>query len=545
MTKQHYLSVGAIFKNENHAIKEWIDHYLSRGVDHFYLINDNSTDNFRKTLQPYIDSQYVTLYHCNEPKYNGRQRAIYWKYFQPILNNQETKWLGIFDLDEFLYSPKQVSISNTLKKFENYGQILVDWVPFGSNGHIKQPDSIVNGFTKTIQRNPRDYNTFQTKYIVNSSFPCFDLGVHASSINGPISNLSWRGNPLNPVFMLNHYSIQSEEFWKNIKMTRGDVNCHFKTHERDMSLFKKQDINDIEDIRLVKQNESINKFVCKPGTNIPYNFPYFPDNTFHQYAQNYPGGSKHGEDGILNVVIKKLKLNRRHVMTSPTFIEAFPATPDAYSLLVPFISQWWKGCFIFSSQSHNGYVDRTFTRNEKLETSENVEKRVVDLVKENHTNSNKKTCCFLSVNFNTWEKYIETPYYQDGAPFIVGLHITQDILTFENFVTMVLVCSKKHYHPIALTKKYLICIRGEQLHKLGDFPYVVSDTTKGYIGKIALLYTNLYYSTDKWCVDPDLNIEVAKRNYYIKNKKLPTEKDISTLHESVNKYSHEIISIIT
>ena len=40
------LSVGSIFKNESQGIKEWIEHYLNHGVEHFYLINDNSNDNY-------------------------------------------------------------------------------------------------------------------------------------------------------------------------------------------------------------------------------------------------------------------------------------------------------------------------------------------------------------------------------------------------------------------------------------------------------------------------------------------------------------------
>ena len=42
---KYKLSVGGVFKNEAHSIKEWIDHYLFHGADHFYLINDGSTDN--------------------------------------------------------------------------------------------------------------------------------------------------------------------------------------------------------------------------------------------------------------------------------------------------------------------------------------------------------------------------------------------------------------------------------------------------------------------------------------------------------------------
>ena len=62
----YYFSIGAIFKNESHILKEWLDHYFFHGVDHIYLINDNSTDKFLEILKPYIVKNVVTLYNCDE-----------------------------------------------------------------------------------------------------------------------------------------------------------------------------------------------------------------------------------------------------------------------------------------------------------------------------------------------------------------------------------------------------------------------------------------------------------------------------------------------
>ena len=49
----HFVSVLAIFKNEGMNIKEWIEHYIWQGIEHFYLINNDSTDNYKKILLPY------------------------------------------------------------------------------------------------------------------------------------------------------------------------------------------------------------------------------------------------------------------------------------------------------------------------------------------------------------------------------------------------------------------------------------------------------------------------------------------------------------
>jgi hypothetical protein len=39
--------VCAVFKNESHILEEWLLHYIYRGIDHFYLVNDNSTDDYK------------------------------------------------------------------------------------------------------------------------------------------------------------------------------------------------------------------------------------------------------------------------------------------------------------------------------------------------------------------------------------------------------------------------------------------------------------------------------------------------------------------
>ena len=33
-----YFTIGAVFKNESHILKEWIEHYLYHGIEHIYLI---------------------------------------------------------------------------------------------------------------------------------------------------------------------------------------------------------------------------------------------------------------------------------------------------------------------------------------------------------------------------------------------------------------------------------------------------------------------------------------------------------------------------
>lgn len=77
------LSVGALFKNEERALPEWIEHYLHHGAEHFYLIDDNSDDRSCDVVKPYVDHGLVSLFREKHPYYLGRQRNLYNKHILP------------------------------------------------------------------------------------------------------------------------------------------------------------------------------------------------------------------------------------------------------------------------------------------------------------------------------------------------------------------------------------------------------------------------------------------------------------------------------
>lgn len=166
-------------------------------------------------------------------------------------------------MDEFLYSLLDIDIKNILKKYENYALIEIDWVIFGSNGHITQPTYVIYGFTKKAK------NSKGFKQICNSDFIITEIGVHEHHAMGKTINISLQSgsqpreireklpSSSNPELLINHYQCQSLEFWKNIKMTRGDCDSNLKDDERTLELFRKQDINEIDDFQLKIQNQNM------------------------------------------------------------------------------------------------------------------------------------------------------------------------------------------------------------------------------------------------------------------------------------------------
>ena len=248
----HALSVGAMFKNESHSIEEWIKHYLHHGVEHFYLINDNSTDDSVAILQPYIDKGLITLFQVKEPYYLGRQSALYNRHILPLL--KESKWLLMIDIDEYVWSPMDVNLVAVLKQFEAYGQIQIPERVYGSNGHVIQPKYLVPSFTRREKIDPTASK--RLKYFVNSSYEFTALNVHHA-------NFTVKEHMTNPdkfikvyprTFRLNHYNCQSLEFWKQVKCTRGDADNYLV---RTVADFASYDKNEEEELDLLNQNRSL------------------------------------------------------------------------------------------------------------------------------------------------------------------------------------------------------------------------------------------------------------------------------------------------
>ena len=132
-----------IFRDESAYLREWIDFHRGVGVEHFYLYNNRSTDDFQKEIVPYVERRIVTL--TDWPQVPGQRTA----YEHCVRNNAMTaRWIAFVDADEFLYSPLEADVRTILKKYEHLPAIKVARYEFGSSGHKIRPDgSILSSYT--------------------------------------------------------------------------------------------------------------------------------------------------------------------------------------------------------------------------------------------------------------------------------------------------------------------------------------------------------------------------------------------------------------
>lgn len=130
---QYNVSICAIFKDEGPYLREWIEFHRIVGVEHFYLYNNKSSDNYDEILAPYIEEGLVEVKNWPRPQ---SQMAAY----QDFMENKayETKWVGFIDIDEYVIPNKVDDIYDFLKGFENRTAVIIYWKYMGSSGLVSR-----------------------------------------------------------------------------------------------------------------------------------------------------------------------------------------------------------------------------------------------------------------------------------------------------------------------------------------------------------------------------------------------------------------------
>jgi hypothetical protein len=144
--KARDLAFVAVFRDEAMYLDEWIRFHHAQGVNHFFLYNDKSIDNFEKVLAPWLSQGAVTLLNSE-----GRvQEAIYNDGLRRA--RKKFNWLGFFDIDEFVFSPTGSKLPEVLNRFSDFAGVFVFWKMFGSaNLQLQKEKGVLESFTSCLK----------------------------------------------------------------------------------------------------------------------------------------------------------------------------------------------------------------------------------------------------------------------------------------------------------------------------------------------------------------------------------------------------------
>ncbi|MFC3180201.1 glycosyltransferase family 2 protein [Cypionkella sinensis] len=229
---EHVLGVLGIMKNEAMNIDEWVQHYISMGAGKIFLIDNGSTDETISKAQVWIDKGVVELI---ELPGRHQQKKHYWTAFKAFRIAKRCQWLLVADLDEFWFCPSGDSIAAQLSNFRAFDVIYANWRNFGNNGVEDHPASIRQAFTLAA---PELYFHTERKYICRTSVIKSRQSLEIHQVAGARSERTISDNE---TFHLNHYVVQSMEFFRKVKMTRGNASTATAASVRDMTYFQKFD----------------------------------------------------------------------------------------------------------------------------------------------------------------------------------------------------------------------------------------------------------------------------------------------------------------
>jgi len=261
---KYFLSIATQFQQEGRFLKEWIEYHKLVGVEHFYLYNNSSADDYLEVLAPYIESGKVDLIDwpsSRTVRWDGAQCASVQNAIK--FSQDETRWLAIMDVDEFLVPLQHYSLVDFLKEHDNYAQIVVMWRYFGTSGVEKIPDDqlMIETLIKREAFVPGKINL--VKSIVKPK--AVQAGkIHESTLK-PGFKAKFYNDGLEefPPIIMHHYWTRDYNFLMNVKHERQQRLYRRSWTEEETDYYKNV-YNDVEDDTMLFYAEFLRDVVLGP-----------------------------------------------------------------------------------------------------------------------------------------------------------------------------------------------------------------------------------------------------------------------------------------
>ena len=229
---EYELVICAIFQNDAPYLKEWIDFHEKQGVQHFYLYNNNSTDEFLTELKDFINRGKVSLFdwpydYKNMAEWIHIQCSAYMDCVNKI--RSKVKWCAFLDTDEFLFCTNKENMVKYLDKFDTYGALAVRWRIYGtSNKYLNKHDSLLNNLTMRAVDDFESHFIYKTianpkciKTIVNPHFATLNANkIFTDEYYHLLSQDCDNKYNSADFIRINHYWSRDMNFFYNQKLPR-------------------------------------------------------------------------------------------------------------------------------------------------------------------------------------------------------------------------------------------------------------------------------------------------------------------------------------
>ena len=206
-------------RDESH-MREWVAHHRLIGFDHIYVFDHLSITPLSDVLRGAPDVTVERIYWPLPVKPLLLSRAV------QIAKLKGAEWMMYLDADEFLVFA--TNMDAFLNFYPGADSIGINWLMFGSNGHVKEPAGlIVDNYTKSSNALDKHVKTIArvSKIRGGGSPHFFEMNPGSKNI---YMNFKPASGPLNPwpihfsmaPAFIAHYVYQAEEVTVRRKLAR-------------------------------------------------------------------------------------------------------------------------------------------------------------------------------------------------------------------------------------------------------------------------------------------------------------------------------------
>lgn len=231
----YYLSVCAIFRNEARFLKEWIEYHRLMGVEHFYLFNNLSEDQYLTVLDPYIEENLVELIDWPyKPQEHKNWIDVQCRAYNTLIDNRgrDSFWMAIIDIDEFIVPVEAKNIPKFLVDYEEFGGLAINCQHYGTSDVLRiGSDQTLIG-TLTMKAPTNDPSNFFVKTIFQPKKLSKIRKPHGCKYKKGFFSVTESKQPLEESqshtetlsvekIRINHYLYRDEEFFYTEKVRRN------------------------------------------------------------------------------------------------------------------------------------------------------------------------------------------------------------------------------------------------------------------------------------------------------------------------------------
>jgi Glycosyltransferase family 92 len=232
---KYEVTICGLFKNEGRFLREWMDFHIAAGVEHFYMYNNNSDDNYLEVLEPFVKQGIAEIIDWPQP---FPQMPAYRDCYEK--RRHEAKWIGYIDIDEFVCPKYDLIIRSWLDRYKKFPSVLIYWKSFGTAGRLRHDDQqyVIEQYTSAFEKlmdmgkvfinTSYRFEEFKTPHLISAQTNVFGMKFNIPPVNEYKIFVCF-GLHRVPLFnrkitiQLNHYWSKALEIFIYNKTQRSDV----------------------------------------------------------------------------------------------------------------------------------------------------------------------------------------------------------------------------------------------------------------------------------------------------------------------------------